>query len=125
MTKARNLAAIIALAVGLPTLTPATTYAAKSDSSTSWSGFLHDRTHSSYAASETAITPANASTLVQKWHFLGAAGSGPGQPPPGYYASPTVVDGAVFIGSNTGWFYKLNETTGAVMIKYLSGISRN
>lgn len=115
MTKARKLAAIIALAFGLPTLTPATIYAANSDSSTGWSGFLHDRTHSSYAASETAITPANASTLVQKWHFLGAAGSGAGQPPPGYYASPTVADGAVFIGSNTGWFYKLNETTGAVI----------
>jgi outer membrane protein assembly factor BamB len=32
-----------------------------------------------------------------------------------------VADGAVFIGSNTGWFYKLNETTGAVLAQSFIG----
>jgi len=73
------------------------------------------------APSETAITVANAPSLVQKWQFLGPKGSKPGEPPPNYYASPTVADGAVFIGSNTGWFYKLNETTGAVLAKAFIG----
>ncbi len=45
----------------------------------------------------------------------------PGQPGPGYLASPTAADGAVFIGSDTGWFYKLNETTGTVLAKAFIG----
>ncbi len=37
-------------------------------------------------------------------------------------ASPTVADGAVFIGSDTGWFYKLDELTGAVLAKTFLGV---
>jgi outer membrane protein assembly factor BamB len=40
-----------------------------------------------------------------------------GQPGPALFASPTVAGGAVFIGANNGYFYKLNETTGAVLAK--------
>ena len=38
-----------------------------------------------------------------------------------FLASPTVADGAVFIGSDLGWFYKLKEATGAVMDKRFIG----
>jgi outer membrane protein assembly factor BamB len=42
-------------------------------------------------------------------------------PGPGFIASPTVSGGAVFIGSQTGWFYKLDEQTGAVLSKVFLG----
>jgi outer membrane protein assembly factor BamB len=45
----------------------------------------------------------------------------PGQPGPDFLASPTVADGAVFIGSGTGWFYKLSAATGAVLDKVFIG----
>jgi outer membrane protein assembly factor BamB len=51
--------------------------------------------------------------LTLAWHFHAPAVSG--DPPTRIYTSPTVYGGAVYIGSNTGMFYKLNETTGAVM----------
>ncbi len=121
MTKARRLAVMVALAAALPIMAPATVSAATSGNTADWTGFLNNPAHWSYAASENAITPVTAPALVQKWHFLGPAGNMPGQPPPGYFASPTVADGAVFIGSNTGWFYKLDETTGAVLDQVFIG----
>src|SRR5262249_41511338 len=39
----------------------------------------------------------------------------PGQPPAGFAASPVVSGGKVFIGSNTGVFYALNELTGTIV----------
>jgi outer membrane protein assembly factor BamB len=86
-----------------------------------WPAFLHGPAHSSDNSSQTAITPANAGTLTRKWHFVGDQPTMPGQPKPAYNASPTVADGAVFIGSRTGWFYKLNERTGAVLAKAFLG----
>jgi polyvinyl alcohol dehydrogenase (cytochrome) len=80
--------------------------------SADWPAFLDGPAHSSYAASQTAITPANAPSLVQKWHRA------PGH---SYLASPTVADGAVFVGSDTGWFYRLNEATGAIEDKVFIG----
>jgi outer membrane protein assembly factor BamB len=77
-----------------------------------WPAYLNGPMHSSYKAAETAITPANAPALVQKWQHA------PGHK---YFSSPTVAGGAVFIGSNTGWFYKLNEITGAVLRKVFIG----
>ena len=59
-----------------------------------------------------AITPQNAPDLVDKWHF------GVGQ---NFLAVPVVADGSVYIGSPAGWFYKLNETTGAVEAKAFIG----
>ncbi len=110
------LSVLSASAIAVGTLAPAS-----AGSATGWRAFLNGPLHDSYAPNETAITVANAASLVQKWVFLGPKGSKPGEPPPDYYASPTVADGAVFIGSNTGWFYKLDETTGAVLAKIFIG----
>jgi len=77
-----------------------------------WSAYLNGPSHTSYSPTQTAITPASASNLVQKWHDM------TGQD---FLASPTVASGAVFIGSDNGWFYKLNETTGAVEHKAFLG----
>jgi len=39
----------------------------------------------------------------------------------GFLASPTIADGAVYIGANNGWFYKLSESTGRVETKIFLG----
>ena len=80
---------------------------------TFWRSYLHDNQHSSYNAGATAITPATAPGLTQAWLFHDPAVKG--DPPPLIDSSPTVYGGAVYVGSNTGMFYKLNEATGAVM----------
>ena len=86
-----------------------------------WPAYLGGSLHTSYSRTETAITPANASKVVLDWHFVGDQPTMPRQPQPGFVASPTVYDGAVYIGSQNGWFYKLNALTGAVMAKRFIG----
>jgi outer membrane protein assembly factor BamB len=78
----------------------------------SWSAYLNGPLHTSYSRSQTAITPGNATTLVQKWgQTLGAP----------YIASPTVVGGSVYIGTARGWFYRLGAHTGKVLAKIYIG----
>ena len=86
-----------------------------------WPAYLNGPMHSSYNVAEKAIRPANVPALVKKWHFAGAGPTRPGQPGHIYLSSPTVADSAVFIGSDTGWFYKLSETTGKVLDKVFIG----
>jgi polyvinyl alcohol dehydrogenase (cytochrome) len=86
-----------------------------------WPAFLNGPAHSSYNPTQRGITPANAASLVQKWNFLGDQPTMPGQPAPGFVSSPTVAEGAIFIGSNNGYFYKLDEKTGTVLAKRFIG----
>ena len=86
-----------------------------------WPSYLRDSQHSSYNKLATAITPANASTLVEDWSFIDPGPTIEGQPDAGFYASPTVFNGVVYIGSNTGVFYALSEATGAMLWQRLLG----
>ncbi len=86
-----------------------------------WPAYLAGPSHTSDNKEQVAIAPGNAGSIVRKWHFVGDPATQPGQPGPTFNASPTVADGAVFIGSRTGWFYKLNERTGQVMAKVFIG----
>ncbi|SRR6266487_2142271 len=86
-----------------------------------WPAFLAGPAHTSDNRAQVAITPGNVGALVLKWHFVGDQPNRPGQPRPAYNASPTVADGAVYIGSRNGWFYKLDERTGAVLDKVFIG----
>ena len=109
-----------ALAAGLPaqaTAIPAgmsagPTRTTPTFAATEWPAYLDGPLHTSYSAAETAITPANAPELKQKWHFKGGDG---------FLASPIVADGAVYIGANNGWFYKLGEMTGKVLARIFLG----
>ncbi len=79
-----------------------------------WPTYLNGPNHNSYLAAATTITPSNASTLASAWNFT------PGPPPVaalGYQlnASPSVYDGVIYIGANSGMFYALDEATGAVL----------
>src|SRR5215475_1696773 len=62
-------------------------------SALAWPAFLKGPAHSSYNATQLAITPANAASLVQKWNFVGDQPTMPGQPAPGFVSSPTVAEG--------------------------------
>lgn len=106
------LSGVVLLAAGVP---------ASAATSSDWTAYLNGPMHSSYSATQTAITSADAGALIQKWHFADPKPTMPGQPGPGFLASPTVADGAVFIGSSTGWFYKLSEATGAILDKVFVG----
>ena len=79
----------------------------------SWPAYLSNPKHTSKTTAA-AITPANVNSLTQAWTFTSPGPTMPGQPPKGFVASPIVSGGKVFIGSNTGVFYALNQTTGTI-----------
>jgi polyvinyl alcohol dehydrogenase (cytochrome) len=82
-----------------------------------WSSYLFGPRHTSYQASATVITVANAASLVPVWTWFPDPPTEPGQPGPQLFSSPTVVGGRIYIGSQTGDFYALDEVTGAVIWK--------
>jgi outer membrane protein assembly factor BamB len=104
---ARRAAVLVALAL-VTTLTCGyglAGAAARPVDAVGWPAYLNGPLHSSFSPAQTAITPANAAKLYPKWHdFAGVD----------FLGSPIVADDAIFIGSTTGWFYKINPLTGAV-----------
>src|SRR5215470_4492230 len=88
-----------------------------------WPQYLFENGHSSNNGSATAITTANASTLVEDWSFVDPQPTIQGQPIASLYSSPTVFKGVVYIGSNTGNFFALDETTGEVLWQQLLGFT--
>jgi polyvinyl alcohol dehydrogenase (cytochrome) len=76
---------------------------------TDWPAYLGGPTHTS-STTDAAITPSNAPTLAQKWHFNVS-----------YVSSPVVADGSVFIGSFNGYFFKINSLTGIRQKKIFLG----
>jgi outer membrane protein assembly factor BamB len=92
---------------------------------TNWPGYLFGARHSNVNEAATAITPATAGNLTQKWHWKPAAPTQPGQPGPILYASPTVYRGVIYIGADTGVFYALNESTGHVIWHKLIGFTKS
>lgn len=77
-----------------------------------WPQYLHGPQHSSVSLA-TAFTPSNAASASQVWHWQPPNLTG--KPAPRLDASPTVVAGRLYIGAESGGFYALNETTGAVV----------
>src|SRR6185437_14688122 len=111
---ALSLAAVVlapaAEVAGAPAVGPAGRAAA--GPSLDWPQYLHGPQHSSVSNS-TAFTPSNAASARQVWHWQPPVISG--KPAPALDASPTVVGGVVYIGAQSGGFYALNESTGAVI----------
>jgi outer membrane protein assembly factor BamB len=78
-----------------------------------WSQYLFSSRHTSENGAATAITPANAASVKLLWKFSPSAApiSGLG----GFYSSPTVYNGVIYIGARNGYFYAINESTGTVI----------
>jgi outer membrane protein assembly factor BamB len=91
-------ASIVLIATSLPAATP------------NWNSYLHDAKHSSFNAGTATFTPTASASIVANWTF----------PPPtaatlsanAFVASPTVSNGVVYIGSITGVFYAVDESSG-------------
>jgi outer membrane protein assembly factor BamB len=80
-----------------------------------WPSYLFGPRHSSLNQLATAITPANASGLTAAWPSPFTPSGHSGRARPFLYGSPTVYGGRVYIGTFDGWFYELDEATGAVL----------
>jgi hypothetical protein len=90
------------------TLLASLAIAAPAGAFVNWPGYLFDPSHTSLNGAATAITPANAGTIAPAWSQAFAPGGG-------FFASPVVYNGDVYIGGNDGWFYQLDEATGKVL----------
>ncbi|MGN6794179.1 MAG: outer membrane protein assembly factor BamB family protein [Streptosporangiaceae bacterium] len=89
-----------------------------------WPAYLFGPRHSSSNPGDRTITPSNARRLVARWRFRGGPPPTLGQPRRGFLSSPTVVGGTIYIGSVTGWFYKINAANGHVLAKRFIGFQR-
>jgi outer membrane protein assembly factor BamB len=77
-----------------------------------WNSYLHGAKHSSFNAGATTFTPAASASITANWTFIAAAPTKPDQPGNAFVASPTVFNGVVYIGANTGIFYAIDEASG-------------
>jgi outer membrane protein assembly factor BamB len=84
------------------------------DATSDWPAYLFGPRHPSTSAS-TSVTVSNVGSLVRAWTFTSPKPTMAGQPAGGFVASPIVSGGRVFIGSNTGVFFALDEQTGGVL----------
>jgi outer membrane protein assembly factor BamB len=91
----------------LAVLIPGITHAENPDED-SWPMYGRSLYHT-FSNASSHINPANVATLQQKWTYAtGDAVS----------ASPTVVDGVVYIGSWDGFFYAIDASTGTLRWKF-------
>jgi hypothetical protein len=79
-----------------------------------WPAYLKGHAHSSDNAAATAISPTTVAGMARAWTWKPASPTMPGQPW-GLLASPTVFNGRIYIGADTGEFYALDEATGHVI----------
>ena len=78
---------------------------------TNWPQYLYSPGHTSANTVANVITPANAASLTLAWNFVPSTSGARA----GFLSSPTVYNGVIYIGARNGYFYALNETTGAVI----------
>jgi outer membrane protein assembly factor BamB len=83
-----------------------------------WPTFLFDTGHSSYNAAATSIGTGTLANLQPVWRWKEPFGTGRK-----FYASPTVVDGVVYIGSESGYFYAISEATQTVLWSRFLGVT--
>lgn len=82
-------------------------------SSSDWPSYLHDAAHSSYNAAATTITPDQAGNLLPIWQWADPRPVNGGYQ--AFLASPTVVNGVVYIGDDDGRFYAVRESDRSVL----------
>jgi polyvinyl alcohol dehydrogenase (cytochrome) len=83
-------------------------WAAPAQGYVNWSAYLFNPVHSSLGTGAKAITPTVATNITPAW-------GKPFKPAGGFFASPIVYNGSVYIGGRSGIFYQVSESTGAVL----------
>lgn len=90
--------------------------------SSNWPAYLFNAAHASRNGAAKAITRTNAASLLKRWTFTPVHHTG--RPSALLYGSPVVYNGRIYIGSHDGWFYELDEATGAVLHSVDTGYVR-
>jgi len=105
--------ALTALVAAL--LVPVLSATASAQTSSDWPQYLGGPSHSSYNAAATSITVAGvqAGNLQPVWRWSAPSSTNAGRNI--LRASPTVVDGVVYIGADDGMFYAVSEATQKVL----------
>ena len=111
----RTLIGLLAAALSSSLMLPVMAPSASAVTGIDWPTYQFQNAKGSYNASATAITPSNVNALTQEWRWVPNPPTMTGQPGAQIQASPTVYQGRIYIGSRTGVFYALDETTGAVV----------
>src|SRR5947209_3760731 len=86
-----------------------------SDSSGDWPTYMYDQSRTGTNLNETTITAATASQLQLLWKFTTTGVVG---------ASPTIVNGVMYIGSWDGYEYAVDVSTGQQLWASFLGISQ-
>jgi outer membrane protein assembly factor BamB len=108
---------LIAIVLAVPIVT---FNAASATQPSDWSVYLHGPGHDSFNADATSITPANISNVEPIWKWTVPASPNTGTT--ALLASPTVVDGVVYIGAKDGMFFAIDEATRSILWSRFLGI---
>jgi outer membrane protein assembly factor BamB len=111
-----RLAVVAVVVIGGAGLTAVPAHA---QGSADWPAYLFDTGHSSYNADATAISTSNLANLNPVWQWF----EDPSKSNKNFFASPTVVDGVVYIGSQSGWFYAISESNQSVLWSRYLGVT--
>jgi outer membrane protein assembly factor BamB len=84
--------------------------------SSNWTSYLFNTHHSSYNFAATSIRTGNLDRLQPVWNWVQPKSSNPA-----IWASPTVYNGVVYIGVESGYFYAVSESTHAVLWSIFMG----
>ena len=98
-------ASVLVCAWAGSTVTPA-----QAQGTANWPAYLRDTGHSSFNAAATSIGTGNVAHLKPVWQWFEPPMTGQT-----FHASPTVVNGVVYIGSESGNFYAISEATRTVL----------
>lgn len=74
----------------------------------------HDLRHTRHQEKEKYIDSGRASTLTPAWEYVPDAAEGST-----FSGTPSIADGCVYVGSQSGWVYALNADTGELVWKKL------
>ena len=93
---------------------------ASAGTTNNWSSYLYGPGHSSYNPNATAITTANASSLEPVWRWIPpkSPNAGPNQ----ILATPTIVNGVIYVGVADGYFYAVDEATQTILWSQFLGL---
>ncbi|MBV9920497.1 MAG: PQQ-binding-like beta-propeller repeat protein [Pseudonocardia sp.] len=78
-----------------------------------WTSRLGDVAHTS-RSSDATITRANVASLKQRWRKQAPACPGGGKSGGGWLATPVTLHGVIYVGSNFGCLFALNESNGSI-----------
>ena len=82
-----------------------------------FTAFMHDAAHSAYSPAATSITPTSSLQLQYTFQEKRIKGF-----PPRFFSTPLVISHVIYEGSNSGWFYALDISTGSVIWKKFLGV---